>query len=295
MGGEGLAELWQAARIGLPEGRERGFAPRGAAAIAATRRRGNRPGRGPRAEVVGERRVQRPRRLAQALLDGRGDAHGRALAHREVALGRELAVGLGDDAARDAERGRERPGGRQRRARRDPPGLDALAQLALDLLVQGEIPVAVERSTGPVAAPRPRRAAHGRPGVAPSLLPARGRRGNWRRGITAVIPTSFGVACGAWRRSRSSAQGSRGSPRRSRAPRPVRRSCSTTLTVSPAAARRSLDAPHKANLGPHVLYSDGALWGWLKERDLLPPSTGIPYTGCGCAGAARSIGRRRSR
>ena len=28
-----------------------------------------------------------------------------------------------------------------------------------------------------------------------------------------------------------------------------------------------------------MLYSDGALWGWLKERDLLPPSTGIPFTG----------------
>ena len=59
----------------------------------------------------------------------------------------------------------------------------------------------------------------------------------------------------------------------------MRRSCSTTPTASRAAARASLEAPYKANLGPHVLYSDGALWGWLKERDLLPPSTGIPYTG----------------
>ncbi|MDA0167854.1 FAD-dependent oxidoreductase [Solirubrobacter taibaiensis] len=47
----------------------------------------------------------------------------------------------------------------------------------------------------------------------------------------------------------------------------------------PGGRARSLDAPYRANLGPHVLYSDGALWGWLKERDLLPPSTGIPYTG----------------
>ena len=47
----------------------------------------------------------------------------------------------------------------------------------------------------------------------------------------------------------------------------------------PGGRARSLDAPYKANLGPHVLYSDGAFWGWLKERDLLPPSTGIPYTG----------------
>ena len=47
----------------------------------------------------------------------------------------------------------------------------------------------------------------------------------------------------------------------------------------PGGRARSLEAPYRANLGPHVLYSDGALWGWLKERDLLPPSTGIPYTG----------------
>ena len=47
----------------------------------------------------------------------------------------------------------------------------------------------------------------------------------------------------------------------------------------PGGRARSLDAPYRANLGPHVLYADGPLWGWLKERDLLPPATGIPYTG----------------
>jgi phytoene dehydrogenase-like protein len=42
---------------------------------------------------------------------------------------------------------------------------------------------------------------------------------------------------------------------------------------------RSLDAPYRANLGPHVLYSDGPLWAWLKDHGLLPPTAGVPYTG----------------
>jgi phytoene dehydrogenase-like protein len=33
---------------------------------------------------------------------------------------------------------------------------------------------------------------------------------------------------------------------------------------------RSDGAPYKTNLGPHALYSDGALWRWCHERDLLP-------------------------
>jgi hypothetical protein len=33
---------------------------------------------------------------------------------------------------------------------------------------------------------------------------------------------------------------------------------------------RSDAAPYKANLGPHALYSDGQLWQWLRQRDLLP-------------------------
>jgi NAD(P)-binding Rossmann-like domain len=33
---------------------------------------------------------------------------------------------------------------------------------------------------------------------------------------------------------------------------------------------RSDGAPYKTNLGPHALYSDGPLWRWYRERDLLP-------------------------
>lgn len=39
---------------------------------------------------------------------------------------------------------------------------------------------------------------------------------------------------------------------------------------------RSTGGPYKANLGPHVIYKDGPLWTWLKERDLLPPYAGVP-------------------
>lgn len=35
---------------------------------------------------------------------------------------------------------------------------------------------------------------------------------------------------------------------------------------------RSTQPPYVANLGPHALYSDGPLWAWLRERDLVPPS-----------------------
>lgn len=42
---------------------------------------------------------------------------------------------------------------------------------------------------------------------------------------------------------------------------------------------RSADGPYKANLGPHVLYENGPLWAWLRERDLLPPSAGTPLGG----------------
>jgi hypothetical protein len=33
---------------------------------------------------------------------------------------------------------------------------------------------------------------------------------------------------------------------------------------------RSMDGPFLANFGPHVLYSDGPHWAWLKERGLIP-------------------------
>jgi NAD(P)-binding Rossmann-like domain len=39
---------------------------------------------------------------------------------------------------------------------------------------------------------------------------------------------------------------------------------------------RSTDGPYKANLGPHVVYKDGPFCRWLRERDLMPPSRGVP-------------------
>ena len=34
---------------------------------------------------------------------------------------------------------------------------------------------------------------------------------------------------------------------------------------------RSTDGPYVANFGPHVLYANGTLWAFLRERELLPP------------------------
>ena len=42
---------------------------------------------------------------------------------------------------------------------------------------------------------------------------------------------------------------------------------------------RSIDGPYKANLGPHALYSDGPLWRWLAERNLLPAHVRPPLGG----------------
>jgi phytoene dehydrogenase-like protein len=42
---------------------------------------------------------------------------------------------------------------------------------------------------------------------------------------------------------------------------------------------RSAEGPYKANLGPHALYSDGAMWGWLNERGLLPNHVRPPLGG----------------
>jgi phytoene dehydrogenase-like protein len=39
---------------------------------------------------------------------------------------------------------------------------------------------------------------------------------------------------------------------------------------------RSSSGPYKANFGPHVVYKDGALFGWLAEHELLPPYAGLP-------------------
>ncbi len=42
---------------------------------------------------------------------------------------------------------------------------------------------------------------------------------------------------------------------------------------------RSAEGPYKANLGPHALYSDGPMWRWLSERDLLPAHVRPPLGG----------------
>jgi protoporphyrinogen oxidase len=42
---------------------------------------------------------------------------------------------------------------------------------------------------------------------------------------------------------------------------------------------RSSAGAYTANLGPHALYSDGALWAWLTERNLTPPVTRPPRGG----------------
>lgn len=42
---------------------------------------------------------------------------------------------------------------------------------------------------------------------------------------------------------------------------------------------RSTAGPYKANLGPHVIYKNGAFWDWLTERELLPPFAGPPLSG----------------
>lgn len=42
---------------------------------------------------------------------------------------------------------------------------------------------------------------------------------------------------------------------------------------------RSSAAPYKSNFGPHVLYKDGPLWTWMKERGILPEIAGLPLAG----------------
>jgi NAD(P)-binding Rossmann-like domain len=42
---------------------------------------------------------------------------------------------------------------------------------------------------------------------------------------------------------------------------------------------RSTAGPYKSNFGPHVLYKDGPLWGWMKERGILPEIAGLPLAG----------------
>lgn len=52
---------------------------------------------------------------------------------------------------------------------------------------------------------------------------------------------------------------------------------------------RATEPPFVANFGPHVLYANGALWRFLRERELLPPVARPPLTGI----FFRAGGRRR--
>jgi hypothetical protein len=42
---------------------------------------------------------------------------------------------------------------------------------------------------------------------------------------------------------------------------------------------RSAEGAYKANLGPHVIYKDGPLWAWMRERGILPKSAATPLGG----------------
>ncbi|HKG39929.1 MAG TPA: FAD-dependent oxidoreductase [Conexibacter sp.] len=52
---------------------------------------------------------------------------------------------------------------------------------------------------------------------------------------------------------------------------------------------RSTDGPYVANFGPHVLYANGTLWDFMRERDLLPAVARPPMSGI----FFRAGGRRR--
>jgi phytoene dehydrogenase-like protein len=54
---------------------------------------------------------------------------------------------------------------------------------------------------------------------------------------------------------------------------------------------RSTDGPYVANFGPHVLYANGTLWDFMRERDLLPPVARPPML----AGIFFRAGGRRRR
>ena len=59
-----------------------------------------------------------------------------------------------------------------------------------------------------------------------------------------------------------------------------RRRCACSRRTSELGGRaRSTDGPYKANLGPHALLSSSPFWGWLGERDLLPPYARPPLSG----------------
>ena len=66
--------------------------------------------------------------------------------------------------------------------------------------------------------------------------------------------------------------------------------------AAPGGRARSLDGPYRANLGPHVLYKDGAMFalaGRARAAARRSPASRSPA--CGCAGAASCTARRRCR
>ncbi|WP_433178361.1 phytoene desaturase family protein [Actinoallomurus sp. CA-150999] len=44
----------------------------------------------------------------------------------------------------------------------------------------------------------------------------------------------------------------------------------------PGGRARSLEAPYRANAGPHAIYVDGPWWAWLERRGLTPPIVEAP-------------------
>ena len=96
-------------------------------------------------EVVGEALLQRAG--GRALGGGahrRAHPHRRALTAAEIPLGGQLAVRLAHQAARDAQLLRQASRRGQRRARRQAPGANRLADTAGELLAQRQLAAAVE-------------------------------------------------------------------------------------------------------------------------------------------------------
>jgi NADPH-dependent 2,4-dienoyl-CoA reductase/sulfur reductase-like enzyme len=45
---------------------------------------------------------------------------------------------------------------------------------------------------------------------------------------------------------------------------------------TPVRKRPRTDAVYRAHEGPHVIYRDGPIWPWLRERGLLGVTCGVP-------------------
>jgi hypothetical protein len=91
----------------------------------------------------------------------RANTRAGALARLDVTVGDQVVVGADDDAARDAEFGREDPRGRQRRARYQPSAEDRVAKVLRELqrlatnrrLISRQQQVAGEAVRGPIGLP----------------------------------------------------------------------------------------------------------------------------------------------